>query len=255
MSDKIKKSCWIIGASHGIGQALAQKYYNAGYDIIISARSTDKLKSFKKELEIKNSKNQIVISDFDVTNYQAFVEAAKKIVKKFKKIDLAIFAPAIYEQMGIFDFDIELSHKIMNTNFNSCLNFLHIITPYMAAQKSGHIALIASVAGYAGLPNSLAYGASKAAMINLAEGIYGQLKSKNIDLSIINPGFVKTRLTKKNDFPMPFIISQDQAATEIVRGLEQKKFEIHFPKRFTLFLKILRLLPYKVFFFITKRII
>ncbi len=124
----------------------------------------------------------------------------------------------------------------------------------MKRQKYGHIALIASVAGYCGLPNSLTYGATKAAIINLAEGIYNQLKANNINLSLINPGFVATRLTKKNKFHMPLIISSSQAANIIYSNINKNKFEITFPKRFTIIIKILKLLPYKIFFYLTKKL-
>ena len=124
----------------------------------------------------------------------------------------------------------------------------------MIKQNSGHIAAIASVAGYSGLPKSFSYRASKAALINLCEGIYHELKQKNIALSLINPGFVKTRLTDQNRFSMPFIVSPKEAAEEIYQGLMKQRFEIHFPKKFTFLLKFLRLLPYKIFFFLTKKI-
>ncbi len=124
----------------------------------------------------------------------------------------------------------------------------------MKAQNSGHLAFIASVAGYRGLPQSFAYGASKAALINLCEGIYPELQRHNINISVINPGFVKTRLTEQNKFTMPFIITAPKAADEIFKGLEAKKFEIHFPKRFTYFLKLLRILPNVIFLEIIKKI-
>ncbi len=246
-------TCWIIGASHGIGKSLSIKYHEAGYDIAISARSLKNLQDLERDLSKKRS-GKILINDFDINDFSAFKQAHDEVIKEFKKIDLIIFCSAIYEQMNIFDFDIDLAQKIIQTNIGGCLNLLKIIIPQMQQQNYGHIALVASVAGYCGLPNSLAYGASKAAMINLAEGIYPQLKNKNINLSLINPGFVDTRLTKKNKFPMPFIISQEEAAQEIFIGLKKKKFEVHFPKKFTLFLKILRILPYKIFFFVTKKI-
>ena len=117
----------------------------------------------------------------------------------------------------------------------------------MLDQQSGHIAVIASVAGYRGLPQSLAYGASKAGLINLCEGIYPELKAHNLNLSIINPGFVETRLTSKNKFAMPFIVSSKQASEYIYHDLESNKFEIHFPKKFTIIMKILRILPYQIY--------
>ena len=145
--------------------------------------------------------------------------------------------------------------QTIDVNLNGFLNLLNVITPQMVKQKSGQIAVIASVAGYCGLPKSFAYGASKAALINLCEGIYPELQKHGIAISVINPGFVKTRLTDKNSFKMPFIISVKSAAEEIVKGLQKRQFEIHFPKKFTFFLKVLRLLPYRVFFFITKKIV
>ncbi len=250
----MSQTCWIIGASHGIGSSLAKKYYDQGYNIAISARSKDNLVSLKQNL-VKNQSLQVLVADFDVNDLSNFEKAKGKIIKQFKKIDLVIFCSAIYEQMNIFDFDIDFAQQIIRTNLGGCLNLLKVIIPQMQKQKSGNIALVASVAGYCGLPNSLAYGASKAAIINLAEGIYSQLKAKNINLSIINPGFVDTRLTKKNKFPMPFIISQAEAADEIFAGLNQNKFEIHFPKKFTLFLKILKLVPYKLYFYIIKKLL
>ncbi len=248
------KSCWIIGASYGIGESLAYQYYNNGYNIILSARSKDKLAQLKKQIEQKNNPQKIIIADFDVCNINNFQKSFAKINKEIKKIDIAIYAPALYKPENIFSFDIKYSHQILSTNLGGCLNFLHIVTNHMKKKRSGHIAIIASVAGYCGLPNSLTYGATKAAIINLAEGIYCQLKEKNINLSIINPGFVNTRLTKKNKFHMPFIISTKEAANIIYNGINKKKFEIHFPKKFTLIIKLLKLLPYKILFLIIKKL-
>lgn len=248
------KICWIIGASYGIGESLSYKYYQQGYDVIISARSKDKLQKIKNNLQKSKSLQKVTILDFDVCDYKKFSNACDIILKKFKKIDLAFYAPAIYKPENIYKFDINYSHQILSVNLGGCLNFLNIITPIMKRQKYGHIALIASVAGYCGLPNSLTYGATKAAIINLAEGIYNQLKANNINLSLINPGFVATRLTKKNKFYMPLIISSSQAANIIYSNINKNKFEITFPKRFTIIIKILKLLPYKIFFYLTKKL-
>jgi short-subunit dehydrogenase len=198
--------------------------------------------------------NKIFVFAFDVADVSGFKAAFEKISAELLHIDLAIFASALYQQMNLSNFDLDFAQKIMQVNFGGCLNFLHLISPLMIKQKSGQIALIASVAGYCGLPESFAYGASKAAMINLAEGIYAELKSHGVFLSVVNPGFVKTRLTEKNKFFMPFLISSSEAANHILKGLEAKKFEIHFPKKFTFFLKILRLLPYKIFLLIVEKI-
>ena len=251
----MKKVCWIIGASSGIGEALVSKFYEENYDLVISARSLDKLELIKENLLSKNCNlGEIMIGELDVSNCDSLQKTLEKIIAKFQKIDLVIFCSGLYQPMSVIDFNLDLSKKIIDVNFVGALNLLHLVVPQMLQQKSGHIAVIASVAGYCGLPKSFAYGASKAALINLCEGIYPELKLNGIDLSVVNPGFVKTRLTDLNNFKMPFLISSKEAADIIFQGLMKKRFEIHFPKRFTFFLKILRLLPYKIFFFITKKI-
>ena len=251
-----KKTCWIIGASHGIGEELAKKYFNAGFDLAISARSADKLKSIRNDLLSKNPNhlNQIFVAATDVTETVSIQSALDAILTKFDQIDLVIFCSAIYQPSKVIGFDLEKAHETIDVNLGGALNLLHVILPQMLRQKSGHLAFVASVAGYRGLPQSLAYGASKAGLINLCEGIYPELKRQNIDLSVINPGFVKTRLTDQNSFEMPFIISVSKAAEIIFDGLAAKKFEIHFPKKFTYLLKFLRILPNAVFLKIIGKI-
>jgi short-subunit dehydrogenase len=250
----MRKNCWIIGASHGIGEDLARKFYRDGYDIAISARSSEKLERLKKEL-LDLGLGNVLVSVVDVSNLDSVQKSFAETLQNFQKIDLIIFCPALYQPMSITNFDLEISKKIIDVNLVGFLNFLHLVVPQMIQQKSGQISVIASVAGYIGLPQSFAYGASKAALINLCEGIYLELRQYGINLSVINPGFVKTRLTDQNKFQMPFLISSKKAAELIFQGLKKRCFEIHFPKKFTLFLKILRLLPYKIFFFIIKKIV
>jgi short-subunit dehydrogenase len=256
--NKDKKVCWVIGSSHGIGEAIARKAYLDGYNLVISARSVEKLEELKNQLLLKPNNNseigKILVSKTDVSDVDSLQKSLTLILEDFQKIDLVIFCPALYQPMSAINFDLEFAKKIVDVNLGGCLNFLHVIIPQMAKQKFGQIGVIASVAGYFGLPQSLAYGASKAALINLCEGIYPELQRLGIDISVINPGFVKTRLTDKNKFKMPFLISTEKAAENVMNGLKEKKFEIHFPKKFTIFLKILQLLPYKIFFFITKKI-
>jgi short-subunit dehydrogenase len=244
------KNCWIIGASQGIGASLAEKFYLEGYNVILSARDEESLKN----VAINFNQERVLIEKLDIAQVSQIEKAQERILKKFAKIDLAIFSPALYQPMPATDFDLELAKKINEINFVGFLNFLNVILPQMTKQGGGKIVAIASVAGYIGLPNSFAYGASKAAMINLCEGIYPELKRKNILLSVVNPGFVKTRLTDKNSFKMPFIISSGEAADEIFKGIAKNKFEIHFPKKFTIILKIIRLLPYRILFFLTSKL-
>ncbi|MFM8186177.1 MAG: SDR family NAD(P)-dependent oxidoreductase [Alphaproteobacteria bacterium] len=250
------KNCWIIGASSGIGLELVKKYYENDYNVVISSRSLNDLENLKTTILAENPQknNEIFIANFDVVKIENFTDALQNILQKFSQIDLVIFASALYERFNAENFDLNLAKKIIDVNFNGFLNLLHLIIPQFLKQKSGHIACIASVAGYSGLPQSFVYGASKSALINLCEGIYPELKHKNIALSIINPGFVKTRLTEKNNFEMPFIISPKQASDYIYQGLNAKKFEIHFPKKFTYILKFLRILPYGFYLKIITKI-
>jgi short-subunit dehydrogenase len=131
---------------------------------------------------------------------------------------------------------------------------LPIVISQFLRQEKGHIAIVASVGGYSGLPQALIYGATKAACINMAETMYLDLQPKNIAVTLINPGFVKTPLTDKNTFNMPALVSAEEAASEIIRGLERGHFEIHFPKRFTVWLKLLRILPYRLYFYLIHKV-
>ncbi|MBM5782099.1 MAG: SDR family NAD(P)-dependent oxidoreductase [Pelagibacterales bacterium] len=252
----MRKSCLIIGASNGIGEALVEKYFNQGFDLVISSRSEDKLQQIREKLlnNNKNTENKIIVTKSDVCDSKSIEELINTTYKHHSKIDLVIFCSAIYSPTSAFSFDLEESHKIIDTNLKGAINLLHKVLPKLEQQNFGHIAFVASVAGYRGLPQSFAYGASKAGLINLCEGIYPELLKKNINISLINPGFVKTRLTEKNKFSMPFIITPDKAAEAIFSGLEKKQFEIHFPKKFTIFLKILRIIPNFIFLKIIKRI-
>jgi len=251
----MKKTCWIIGASHGIGEALAKKYFAQGFNVAIAARSIEKLEQIKEQLLLSAKEpREVFVNKVDVVDVNSLITARDKIVKNFGQIDLVIFCSALYQPTSALNFNLMTAKQTIDVNLNGFLNLLHIITPQMLKQKGGQIAVIASVAGYCGLPQSFAYGASKAALINLCEGIYPEMQKQGIAISVINPGFVKTRLTDRNSFKMPFIISPKSASDVIVKGLEKKKFEIHFPKKFTFFLKVLRLLPYPIFFFLTKKI-
>lgn len=247
------KNCWIIGASHGIGEALAQKYASAGYNLMISARSQEKLEELSFILK-KSYSQKILISRLDVCDANSLKNSCAEFLEKIGNLDLVIFCPALYYPTSAIGFDLKQAHDTIDVNLKGAFNMLHAVLPNMVAQKNGHIAIIASVAGYRGLPQSFAYGASKAALINLCEGIYHDLKAHNINLSLINPGFVETRLTGKNKFVMPFITTPKIAAEEIFKGIEAKKFEIDFPKKFTYFLKFLRIVPNCIFLSFTKRI-
>jgi short-subunit dehydrogenase len=249
----MKKNIWIIGASSGIGMELAKIYISQGHNVAISARTNHLLENLANE-NSEFFKNILPLA-LDVRNQTDVDVALKKIIEKWQKIDLLIYASAIYDPEKIRNFDIKYSKEVIDINLTSIFNFLLPVVDEMKKNQSGQIALIASVAGYRGLPNSGAYGASKAAIINLCESLYVQLKPFNISISVVNPGFVKSKLTDKNDFKMPFIIEANKAAKIIVRGLKKKKFEIHFPLIFTLILKILQIMPNSLFFRVSGKMI
>lgn len=243
---------WIIGASAGIGRQIAIDYLNQGHNVAISSRNEDSLKQIPSQANARNEK--ALILPLDVLDESAIKDSFDQIIAKWQKIDLFIYSSGIYEPMTIDNIDTQHAKKTINVNLTAIFDFLGLVIPHMKKNGSGQIGLIASVAGYVGLPKSYAYGASKAAIINLAQGLHGDLQRANIDISVINPGFVKTRLTDKNKFKMPFIITPQKASQAIIKGLENKVFDINFPKKFTFFLKFLAILPNFILLKILKNI-
>ena len=189
----------------------------------------------------------------DATDKSAMHAATETILARWGRLDCVVYCAGHYTAMRGFAIDLKDAERHMQVNYLGALKLLDALLPRLLLQGSGHISLVGSVAGYRGLPNSLAYGPSKAALIHLAETLYLDLKGRDIGVSIINPGFVETPLTAQNDFDMPALLTPQQAATEILRGWAAGAFEIHFPKRFTLGLKFLRLLPYRVYFALVGR--
>lgn len=242
-----KETIWIIGASSGIGRALAHDLSQRGATLILSARSEDKLTSLKEELG-----GDHMICPLDVTDPQEFEQTFTAITKSIKQIDRAIYLAGFYEPSSIEKTTPDIADKIMQVNFIGALRFTQIILPYFKEQKRGQLVLCGSIAGTAGLPHGQPYSASKAALINFAESLHAEAE-RFIDIKIINPGFVRTPLTDKNTFKMPMMIEPEDAAKAIAKGLNTKSFEIHFPKGFTIWFKILNLLPYSLkLFFLEK---
>ncbi|HWV14499.1 MAG TPA: SDR family NAD(P)-dependent oxidoreductase [Cellvibrio sp.] len=240
---------WIIGASSGIGSALARELSMHGAILALSARRNDELEILKNELGEQNK-----VFALDITDVEMTMRTAQAIRVAFGRIDRVIFLAAAYVPMEINDMDIAVAKGIIDTNVTGALNVVHAVLPILKLQKNkGQLALCASVAGYIGLPGGQPYSATKAAIINLAESLYAECRDV-VDIKLINPGFVRTPLTDKNSFQMPSIIEPAQAAREISHGLLSRRFEIHFPRRFTLFLKLLRLLPYGLSLNLTQRI-
>jgi len=189
--------------------------------------------------------DQSLVLPFDITDEQAAAAAHAQIVATWSELDTVIVMAGDYRPLSATEFELAAANRLIAVNFNGTLNLLACAMPTMLARRHGRIALVSSVAGYCGLPRSLVYGPTKAALINLAEALYLELRPFGIDVHMVNPGFVATPLTAGNRFKMPALISADTAAREIMRGLSRGDFEIHFPKRFTRVLKLLRQLPYR----------
>lgn len=234
------KHIWIIGASSGIGAALAQQLANEGAILTLSARSEGKLKQLAKDINGTGHK----ALPLDVSDAKAVEAAAKKL----KQIDSVIFMAAIYAPHSDTPKDIAFIHQMLNVNIGGAFNTVNAVLPIFQKQGHGQIALCGSVAGYRGLPYGQPYCATKAAIINYAESLKIELESQNIDVRIINPGFVETPLTEKNDFPMPMIISAEEAAKSLSKGLLGNSFEINFPKKFTWIMKTIKMLPNWLYF-------
>jgi NAD(P)-dependent dehydrogenase (short-subunit alcohol dehydrogenase family) len=240
------KRVWIIGASSGIGQATASALHAAGAQVIVSARQQEALQAFATQ----HAGAQALV--LDVSDRQA-VQAAAQQVLAGGRLDCLLYCAGYYQAMRGFALDVDLALRHMQVNYDGALYLLDALLQPLLAQGGAHISLVGSVAGYRGLPNSLAYGPSKAALIHLAETLYLDLRDKGLGVSIINPGFVETPLTAHNDFTMPALLTPQQAAQAILQGWAEGAFEIHFPKRFTLGLKLLRLLPYRAYFALVGR--
>lgn len=240
---------WILGASSGIGAALARDLADKGARIALSARNSEDLARLKDEL----TGDGHLALPLDVTDHGALVHALEEITQSFGKLDSAVFMAALYREHDGKNADIDFIHKMMNVNVGGAFNMVDVVQPLFEAQGHGQIALCASVAGYRGLPHGQPYCANKAALINLAESLKIDLSPKNIDVKVINPGFVKTRLTDKNKFKMPMIIQVDEAGKAVADGLISKSFEIHFPKKFTFIMKLIRALPAPLYFMVAKR--
>ncbi|MFT4717924.1 MAG: short-subunit dehydrogenase [Rickettsiales bacterium] len=241
------KNILVIGGSFGIGEELCKELSNLGSNLAIVARSKDKIDNLCKTL----NGNHLSIAT-DVSNKSDLNKLSATLSKKWKKIDIAIFCVGAYQPMNIDNFDLQKAKNIIDINLNSFLNFIDSFLPSFKEKKIAHLAIISSVAGYFGMPNSLAYGASKAALSNLSESLFYELKKYETKVQLINPGFVKTRLTDQNDFKMPGIISANKAAKIIIKQLPKNRFENKFPFVFTSLMRILSILPYKIRFFLLK---
>lgn len=249
------RTVWLVGASTGIGRATASLLHAKGARVIVSARSAATLDAF-----VDAHPGSVAIA-LDATDRDAMKAATERIVHTHGRIDLAVYCAGTYRAMRATAFDYDVAVQHVQVNQVGALVMLDAVLPVVLKQArakdarfgAGHISLVSSVAGYRGLPQSLAYGPTKAALINLAETLHMDLEPQGVGVSVINPGFVETPLTAQNTFHMPALTTPEDAAKAIVQGWERGLFEIHFPKRFTLWLKGLRLLGYGAYFAAVRR--
>lgn len=238
------KTAWITGASTGIGRDIALRLAAAGVKVAASARSVEKLQELVPG---------VLVLPLDVTDPTACRAAVDRIESELGPIDLAVLGAGTYTPVAIDELDPARFAHMMDTNYMGVVNCLAALAPGMIARRSGHVSWIASVAGYMGLPKAAAYGPTKAALINLAESLYPEMRQKGVSVSVINPGFVETPLTSQNDFKMPFLMKPEDAARRTIEGLAAGRFEVAYPRRFVAILKCVRLLPYPLFFWLMSR--
>ncbi len=247
LTDWRGKTVWLVGASSGIGRATAHALHSQGAKVFVSARSQPALDAFAAEHA------GAVALPLDAGD-AASVKAAAQTIFETGPLDLVLYCAGYYKEMRATGFDVQEMLRHQQVNYVGALYVLDAVLPHFVGRKAGHIGLISSVAGYRGLPKSLGYGPTKAALINLAETLYVDLQDRQIGVSMICPGFVDTPLTAQNKFTMPGLISPENAAQEILRGWAKGRFEIHFPKRFTLWMKALSLLPASLYFPVIRKL-
>ena len=242
------KRIWIIGASSGIGAETARLLLRQGAQVALSARNQPLLESVAAPFP------QAIVAPLDITDHASIAMAYATLRQHWQEIDLALIVAGAYNEMCAESFNMTLTNHMIDVNLRGVYHCLDVILPDMLKQQHGGIGIVGSVAGLSGLPKALAYGPSKAAIINLCESLYLDLEPKNIAVYMINPGFVDTSLTANNDFAMPALMSAGDAAKALVKGIERGDFHIHFPKRFTNWLRLARLLPYRSYFYLVHKV-
>lgn len=237
---------WITGASSGIGRELALRLARDGSTVAVSARSADKL------AELAATNPLIRVFPLDVTDAAATDATVAGIEAQLGPIDLAVLNAGTWDRMGAGDFSAARAEASMRVNYLGHINGVEALAKRFIARRAGHLAIVASVAGYRGMPQAAAYAPSKAAAISLAEVLKPDFDRSGVTLTVINPGFVDTPMTSVNKFPMPFIMPVDKAVDRIVDGLAKRKFEIAFPWQLVTLLKVMRVLPYPLYFWVAR---
>ena len=244
----MKKVIWITGGGTGIGKAVAIKFANQGWKVAISGRRENILK------EVEDINPNIKSFPLDVNDKGKCFEIMKNIKEEFGDIDICFFSTGTWDPKKEREIDIEQIEKVFKVNFFGTLNCIKSVEDHFRNRKNGIITIVSSIAGYKGLPNSTGYGPSKAALNNLAESLYFDFGRYNVRVCLVSPGFIKTPMTDKNDFKMPFLKTPEYSADKIYNGLiNGNKFEIHFPKSLTLILKFFKIIPDRLYFYLVKK--
>jgi NAD(P)-dependent dehydrogenase (short-subunit alcohol dehydrogenase family) len=258
LRDWTGKNVWLVGASTGIGEACASLLHARGASVFVSARQADRLQDWVARHPGNDAQGRAraVALPLDVTDLPALQQAADAVAAR-GAIDLVVYCAGYYRAVGAQRYKLDEMLRHEQVNYVGALHLLDAVLPRLQQQarqgQGGHLSLISSVAGFRGLPLSLAYGPTKASLINLAEALYLDLHGQGLGVSVVNPGFVETPLTAQNTFRMPALITPEVAAREMLAGWARGDFELHFPRRFTCWLKFMRLLPYRLYFPLVRR--
>jgi NAD(P)-dependent dehydrogenase (short-subunit alcohol dehydrogenase family) len=239
---------WVIGASTGIGAATATLLLSKGARVALSARNASALQT------LADNNLQALVLPLDITQHADVQKAHEHLLSAWGGIDIVLIVAGVYNEMRADSIDMVVVNQVLDINLRGTFNCIDVVLPTLLKQSYGGIGIVSSVAGFSGLPKALVYGPSKAALINLCESLYFDLSRRGNSVYLINPGFVKTPATANNDFVMPGLISADEAAREILSGMERGQFHIHFPKRFTNWLRLARLLPYRWYFYLIHKV-
>ena len=232
------KTYWLIGASEGLGREIAREMHRLGARLILSARSEERLRDLSEELGAAE------VLPMDVTDAASVRDAAARA----EAADGLIYSVGLYDPMTAQDWDPDKAEAIADANFMGALRVLGRVVPGWAQRGAGHVVLIGSLAAFRGLPGAIGYGSSKAALRHLAEDMYLDLKGTGVDVQLVNPGFIRTQLTEKNDFRMPFIMEPEEAADIVFRHMSGNSFQRAFPRMFSLLFRGSQFLPDWLYF-------
>ncbi len=257
ISDWRGKRVWLIGASSGIGEAAGVLLLELGARVAFSARSADKLAAIvlgSGAAAAANTAARALALPLDVTDRASVGAAFQQILASWDGVDLVLVIAGGYNEMRADAIDLAAVNGMIDLNLRGAFNCLDAVLPHLLSRGAGGVGIVASVAGYGGLPKALVYGSTKAALINLTESLYLDLHRRGLAVYQINPGFVDTPLTANNDFAMPALMTAADAVRAMVDGIERGQFHIHFPKRFTNSLRLARLLPYRLYFWLIHKV-